>query len=165
MDLMTLFLICTPLNIAVPNRVPESAWESLKRVSLQLELVGPNEKWAVDYQAEINYCRRAFIEVGNAPPLCEIDRFEDAEGMLSWLAGRKQWLTLNCKLFPYRDDYANELERIKQHILLWNALNDIRKSDESWKSKRKNLQKLRELLTPQEWFSGTLPRPWDGITR
>src|SRR5262249_30408516 len=68
---LILGLILWPTDPQVPSKMPPEAWQALKEISLTLEIVGPHENWAADFNSELRYVRRHYRMLRSAPSLAE----------------------------------------------------------------------------------------------
>src|SRR5947209_6156782 len=78
-ELLVALLLLAPTPPSVPSHAPEPLWQALKQVALELEVVGPHERWANDFRSELGYVRRHWRELAQAPPLADCSRLPSAE--------------------------------------------------------------------------------------
>ena len=93
-DLITVILVVSPIVPPVPHRAPDTMWRPLKKLALQLEIVGPHERWANDFHSELNYVRRHWRELQDAPPLDECGRLPPVEVTTAYC--RLNWAYQEC---------------------------------------------------------------------
>ncbi|HLN29149.1 MAG TPA: hypothetical protein VK395_15475 [Gemmataceae bacterium] len=160
-DLLTLLLILSPVSPTVPHHASPPMWQSLKRVALLLEVVGPEERWIDDYQSELNYVRRHLRELTSAPALDDCLIFPSSlasrEGRCFNLAYQRS-LELRRNLFLHHQEELDEaLQEAKHLARIWALVDAAGCQSQSWVCRRKALLHLRELLGPEAYYSGTIP--------
>ena len=159
LDLFTLALISLPISYS-PATAPKPFWDSLKRVSLRLEIVGTHESWATHYGQELGYCRRHLEELRDAPRLSSSLIFQRTETMLAWLTHRRDYLHHRRYLCLYQwDAYCDELQEVDKIIRVWDMARQTQQETHSFGQRRRALAELLRVLGPKAFYSGELPMP------
>jgi hypothetical protein len=160
-DLLTALLIVSPVEMPVPHRAPGPAWQALKRVALQLEVVGPHERWIDDYRSEVGYVRRHWRELLAAPPLADSLSLPSAGTMQEWRCfnlGYQRTLELRLPLCLHREDELRAALREAQQLYeIWTLVDTATCPAKSWVCRRRGLEQLRELIGLDAYYTGTLP--------
>jgi hypothetical protein len=160
-DYLVLLLLVSPVEPPVPRQAPEPLWEALKRVSLMLEIVGPHERWRSDFQAELRYVRYHWRELLDAPPWTDSLRLPPAgvaADCCCWNLAYQEYARNRRWMCRHRwDEYTVCLEEARQLYLVWKTVLEAADVSNSWVHQRRGLRKLRELIGPEAYATGTLP--------
>ncbi len=158
MDLLTIALLLSPIDLPVPHTASRQQWASLKRVALAAEVVGPSEKWAADYRTELAYCRTYYRNLRGTPPICESLRFPEATGRIAWIERRIDVLKNQRRLFLYLDAAIEaEGDHLRECLNAWLTLRDAQGAT-TYPARRWALSRLREQIGLGAWFAGEMPR-------
>ncbi len=161
MDLLTVFLLLSPVDIPVPHTASRQQWASLQRVALAAEVVGPAEKWAADYRGELIYCRAYYRQLRGTPPVCEALRFPEFPvtwERIAWIERRLDVLKHQRRLFPYLDAAMEaESDHLREVLNAWLTLKDAQGYG-TYPARRWALSRLREQIGLGAWFTGEMPR-------
>ena len=162
-DIVVLALLSLPIEVPVPRNVPEPVWDTLKRVSLAIEIVGPHERWRSDFQAEFSYVHTHWRELAEAPPLADSYRFPPAYVAAEYCRFNttyQEYLRSRRWLFHHHQDaYSLCLKESKYLALIWTAVYGSVDRSSSFVSQRRYLTRLRELLGLEAYYAGDLPPP------
>lgn len=160
-DLLTVLLIVSPVAPPVPHRAPAPAWQALKRVAGQLEVVGPKERWIDDYCSEVSYVRGHWRELADAPSLADAEALPPAAVARDWRCFNlcyQQALQRRRAVELHRreelDDALHEAEQLGEVLYLVEAATCPARS---WVCRRQALRQLRELLGPEAYAASELP--------
>jgi len=160
-DLLTALLILSPVVPTMPHHVPGAMWQSLKRIALRTEVVGPDERWIDDYRSELNYVRRHTRELREAPSLGDALSLPPSsvsrEGRCFNLNYQRN-LELRRNLALHRQEELDEALQDAKHLAtIWALVDTAACSSQSWVCRRMALMRLREMLGPDAYYSGTIP--------
>jgi hypothetical protein len=160
-DVGILVLLLSPVAPPVPHQAPPPAWDALKRVALQLEVVGPHERWIDDFRSEVDYCRRHFQELVYAPPLSDCERLPPlylARECTCFSSGYQRYLELRRQVCLYREEELSEaLHEAQELCIVWGLVETAASTSQSWASRRRALLELRDRLGPEAYYAGNLP--------
>jgi hypothetical protein len=160
-DLLTALLILSPVVPAVPHHVPSGLWQSLKRMALRMEVVGPDERWIDDYRSELNYVRRHARDLSGAPPLgdaCSLPPAAVSRESRCFNLNYQRNLELRRNLALHRQEELDEsLQEAKHLASIWALVDTAACSSQSWVCRRLALMRLREMLGPEAYYAGAIP--------
>ena len=160
-DTVILLLLLAPIAPPVPHRAPEPLWQALKRAGLQLEVVGPHERWIDDFRSEVDYVRRHWHELAFAPPLSDCDRLPPlylARECTCFASGYQHCLELRRQLSLHREEeLAATLREAQDLAAVWALVETAACPNQSWAARRRALMNLRERLGPEAYYAGDLP--------
>lgn len=160
-ETLVVLLILWPTAPPVPTRAPEPLWDALKRVALTLEVVGPNERWANNFEQELAYVRRHWRDLENAPSLADCSRLPPAELAMAYC--RLNWSyqeSLKARRWLSRhrwDEMTEALDETQKLYQVWELVRDAVSTDRNWACRRRALLRLREAIGPEAYYSGELP--------
>jgi hypothetical protein len=160
-DVVTALLILSPIPPQVPHHVPAAMWQSLKRIAVRMEVVGPQERWIDDYRSELNYVRRHTRELLEAPPLADAWSLPvsavSREGRCFNLNYQRN-LELRRNLALHRQEELDEaLQEAKHLASIWALVDTATCPSQSWVCRRVALMRLREMLGPEAYYAGDIP--------
>jgi hypothetical protein len=157
----TLLVLLSPVELPAPHRAEEARWLVLKRIALQLEVVGPHERWVTDYRSEVRYVRRHLAELAYAPPLSDcwwLPSPAVIKECRCFNLGYQRALEQRRVLALHRHDELTESLRETQQLSeIWRLVDAAACPTNSWVCRRRALMQLRELLGPDAYYNGTLP--------
>ena len=160
-DYVVFVLLLSPVELPVPQRVPEPLWDALKNVSLRLEIVGPHERWRSDYRIEVRYVREYLRALVDAPPWIDVLRLPPASIASEHCcsnAAYQGYLVHRCCMFRHRwDEYDTCLQEARHLCQIWTTVFEATDMNNSWVTQRTRLAKLQELLGPEDYAAGRLP--------
>jgi hypothetical protein len=160
-ELLVVALLLWPTAPDVPHRAPEPLWQALKQVALVTEVVGPHERWANDFRAELSYVRRHFRELQDAPPLEDCGRLPPLEVTTAYC--RLNWsyqegLKARRWVCRYRwEELTQALDEAQCLYQVWETVREANCADRSWACRRRALSRLRETLGSPAFYRGELP--------
>jgi hypothetical protein len=157
----TLLLLLSPIDLPTPHRAAEPRWLALKRIALQLEVVGPHERWVTDYRSEVRYVRRHLWELADAPPLADcwwLPSPNEIKECRCFNLGYQRSLEQRRMLRLHRHDELTEALRETQQLAeAWRLVDTASCASNSWVCRRRALARLREVLGPDAYYSGVMP--------
>jgi hypothetical protein len=160
-DLVTVILVVSPILPPVPHRAPDTMWRPLKKLALQLEIVGPHERWIEDYRSELGYVRRHWQELAHAPALADAQRFPDPQVVKHARCFNRSYqrmMETRSQVALYRQDNFREILCETQRLGdIWGLLETATCPTQSWVCRRRALLQLCEKLGPEAYYAGTLP--------
>jgi hypothetical protein len=139
---------------------------TLQKVALSWEILDPREVRYVltrpeDFAADVKLLRRRYHELIDAPPMCDCVRFPQRtkiNELLSFNRAYRQHLESRQSLDPTGQwelhEAVQEADRLYQ---VWDTVRDARCDYYYVTVRRQALQKLREAIGPQAYYSGCLP--------
>jgi len=162
MSLLAYLLIILPMDLPLPRQVPTDLFAALIRTAQILELAGDVERWRRDdYRAEVHWCRAAYRELRDAPPLtdtallppqatCEaLARFAEAEA--GWLRERRQ-LQLH-----HAEQITGLLEQANASARFWRLATTATDGSAWVRQRRTALAEIRQLLTDDRYYAAAWP--------
>jgi hypothetical protein len=160
-DLVTALLILSPVVPQVPHHVPSGMWRSLKRLALDLELVGPTERWIDDFRSELNYVRRHARELQVAPPLDDVVSLPPSSVSREsrcFNLNYQRNLELRRNVALHRQDELDEALQEARHLsTIWALVDTAACPTQSWVCRRMALLRLREMIGPEAYYTGAIP--------
>lgn len=146
--------------------LPACSLHSLQKVAVSMELLDPREcrYWFVNSEQlayDLKEIRARFSEIGDAPPLCDAERFSSAEhcqAMKAWNRECKAWLEQRALLFPAERWIPEAIEECEQLWRVWGWAKDVQ-SDCYIYWRRRCMKNLREAIGPLHYYAGCLPAP------
>ena len=159
-------LLLWPTDPPVPSKAPPQAWAALKDISQALEIVGPHENWAADFNSELRYVRRHWRALRDAPPLADcywLPSPNTARELCCFNEGFQAHLQMQRIIYPHRGDQITVvLNQSRQLYCVWDAVRRANSPSESWALRRRMLLRLRETLGDDAYYSHRLPCwvPW-----
>jgi hypothetical protein len=160
-DIVTALLILFPAVPQMPHHVPAGMWQSLKRIALRMEVVGPSERWIDDYRSELNYVRRHARELREAPPLGDVailPQSSVSRESRCFNLNYQRNLELRRNVALHRQDELDEaLQEAKNLSTIWALVDTAACPSQSWVCRRMALMRLREMLGPEAYYGGAIP--------
>ena len=156
-----LSMLLWPNDPALPTQMPPEAWKALKEVALALEIVGPHENWATDFNSELRYVRRHWRVLRNAPPLADcawLPAPTFARELCCFNEGYQAHLQMQRVIYPHRAEQINEiLNETRQLYVIWDAARRANSATEAWALRRRMLLRLRDSIGDEAYYRGELP--------
>ena len=155
------FLILCPTDPQVSSQAPPQAWQALKEISLDLEIVGPHENWASDFRSELRYVRHYWRLLQNAPRLADCQALPANSFACDQCRFNEEFqccLQSQQVLFTHRmDDLNDVLRRPGNCTRTWDCLRRASAADQTWAYRRRMLVQLRELVGMDAYYNGRMP--------
>lgn len=165
-------LLATALLTAEPD-LPDPGPEvfaavsgPLQALALEWEILDPRETKYVlvrpdDFAADLNLLRRRFRDLSLAPPANDALRFPErsvVNELLAFNRAYRQHLDLRLPFESARWEQLREVVQETDHLyLVWDTIRDARCDYYYVTVRRQALQKLRDLLGPEAYYSGRMP--------
>jgi hypothetical protein len=164
--IIILGLIVCPNDPPVSSKAPPEAWQALKDISLALEIVGPHENWAADFNSELRYVRRHWRALQDAPPLSDCYWLPEptaARDLCCFSEGFQAHLQMQRVIYPHRcEQITAVLNETRQLYIVWDAVRRANSPSESWALRRRMLLRLKETIGDNAYYNRQLPCwvPW-----
>jgi len=167
-DYVILGLVLWPCDVSLPFAATPEAWQALKTLSQDLDLVGPHERWASNLQSELNWVRYHSRALLDAPVLAEgswLPPYSQAAEICCFNERFQQHLLMQRIIFLHRGDDFDDMLRETRHLYqVWDAVRRSSNPHDSWANRRRNLQRLKQLLGDEAFYGARLP-PWVPVWR
>ena len=148
-----------------------AGWQPLLRpaltyAALQAELLDPRETRYIlarpeDFVADLNMLRRRARDLANAPPADDGWRFPGREVITQMLAANRTYRqhleARQAVELSHTWSLKTVLQETDELYTIWDMLRDTRSDHQQVTARRLSLKKLRELIGPEAYYSGTLP--------
>jgi hypothetical protein len=151
--------IASPVSLPLPKESPQLL-KSLKAFNLLYEIAGPHERY-VGLGVEIQYTRRHYRELKDAPPLSDCDRFPSHA--VAYHCSRanycyRQQLEARLAFDLWRnEDGRRELRAWWDAGSAWDELATARNEGQTWVMRRRALARLKWWLGDEDFYAGTMP--------
>ena len=138
----------------------------LQKVAISWEILDSREVCYVltrpeDFAADLKLLRRRYLELSDAPPLCDCVRFPDralVNELLSFNRSYRQHLDSRQALDPTgRWELHEALQEADRLYQVWDTVRDARCDYYYVTVRRQALKKLREAIGSQAYYAGCLP--------
>lgn len=138
----------------------------IQHVAVLWEILDPREVRHVltrpeDFQADLNMLRRRYIELADAPRLCDCDRFPDratVNDLLTFNRSYRQHIDMRQQLeLPRWWELRAILQETDQLYNVWDRVRDARCDYYYVTVRRQALKWLRDTLGEPTYYSGKLP--------
>lgn len=163
-----LALVLWPVEPEVASQQSPEVWQALKHVALVLEIVGPHENWATDFRSELRYVRHHYRQLQDAPRLADagwLPPYAFARELCCFNESYQAHLQVQGIIYLHKcDDISLLLGEARQLHYVWDCARRAATPNESWASRRQNLQRLREVLGEEAYYNGAMP-PWVPLWR
>lgn len=167
--LLAAALLTQPAESPGPSPHPE--WyavlkEPLQTLAVEWEILDPREvryvlARAEDFSSDLNLLRRRYQELGEAPPVDDSRRFPERTAV-------NELLTVNRAFRQHIDarqpgepsrwwELRSALQETDTLYQVWDTVRDARCEYYYVTVRRQALQRLRELLGPDNYYAGALP--------
>jgi len=154
-------LVLWPTDPQVSSKMPPEAWQALKDVASALEIVGPHENWAADFNSELRYVRRHYRILQNAPPLADsywLPCPNVSRELCCFNESFQAHLHMQRIIYPHRADQLSAvLCETRQLYTVWEAARRANSPSESWALRRRMLLKLKESIGDDAYYNRQLP--------
>jgi hypothetical protein len=166
--LLAVALLTAPVDCADPP-VPEAYAElssKLQALAIQWEILDPREVRYVltrpeDFASDLKLLRRRYHELTGAPPLGDGMRFPDRSTISDMLAFNRAYRQsldsrVSVELVHWWElqEAVQESDRLYQ---IWDLVRDARCDYYYVTVRRQALKRLRDMIGPEAYYSGTLP--------
>lgn len=160
-DFLMIVWIALPFYGMAPVEAPRPLWDSLKRVALRMEVVGPEEVWRPNFSLEMEYVHRYLWimqgwphlrEAAWLPIICVADNANACNReYYNYVKNRRPF-------FLHRVDMYDEcLAECVQLARIWELVSKAANESEILVSRRRALRDLRMQLGDKCFQSGELP--------
>jgi len=160
-DYLIVLYVLAPIELPVASQASPEAWQSLKYVSMQLEIVGPHENWASDFRSELRYVRHYARLLQDAPPLADCDWLPSSDVAAEFCRFNEQYqchLQAQQQLFTHRSDDIGVVLRETRHLYcIWDATRRGTSNNQAWAYRRRSLCQLREMLGDPAYYRAQFP--------
>jgi hypothetical protein len=160
-DYLVVLIVLSPVEVPVNPDAPPEAWQALKTISLELEVVGPHERWVPDFRSEVRYVRAHVRALQDAPSLNDCEWLPSAETVADGCRFSEQYqmhLQTQMNQMPHREqEIGQALEESRRLYRVWDTVRRAALPQESWVSRRRALGQLRDALGDEAYYSGQLP--------
>lgn len=167
--LLAVTLLAMPPGVPVPE-IPADEWPAfqtaMQRVAIQQEILDPQETKHVlirvnDTQADVDLLRKRYHDLKDAPRLSDCLRFPErtvVNDLLSFNRLFRQHLDARQVLEADRAAcYRAAVSETDWLYQVWDAVRDARCELYYITVRRQALRKLRTLVGPEAFYTGTLP--------
>jgi hypothetical protein len=148
-----------------PDLFPTVA-PAVQRLALKWEILDPREVRYVltrpeDFAADLKLLQRRYHELANAPPLADAQRFPDRATVSELLAFnrayRQKMDTRQSIEVVHWWEYREAVQEADRLYQIWDTVRDARCDYYYVTVRRHALQKLRDTLGPENYYTATLP--------
>lgn len=168
-NVFALIMILSPVDAEIPGISAEGLAQvqlSLITTALQLQIIDPYEvpyffmDWS-DFRADLIQLRGRYHDLRTAPLIEEALRFPDSKTLADWLyfnrSYRRELETRQLFDQLHWGDYQTVLEETDRLHAIWDWVRVARNDDGYIPLRRRALERLRELLGPEDYYNGRLP--------
>lgn len=155
-----LLLLCPA--IPTPATATPEQWAALKQIALDLEVVGPRERWVPDFRSEVRYVRAAACDLADAPPIADAQRLpaaDHAAGCCQFNEAFQRHLDAVALTSPAdAERWRSAREETRRLGGIWADIGYA--ADDSfttWMYRRRRLRCLREALGEADYAAGRWP--------
>ncbi len=158
---IVLFWLMFPEPLTVDKDQPPEAWAALKKITLILEINGPDEHWNSDFNSEYQYAYFYFHLLHNAPPLADVWKFPDSATANACMRFNDEYCNhLSLQLFGqpnHSDDIQAAIDETRLLYKLWWGISVVNARSTSWSQKRLAMMRVRDAIGEENYAYGRLP--------
>lgn len=160
-DYLIVLCVISPVEVPVSSQAPPEAWQALKNISLDMEVVGPHERWVSDFRSEMRYVRSHVRGLCEAPTINDCAGLPSADTAAECCRFSEQYqahLQTQQLMMPHKsEEISQALDEARRLHRVWCTVRRAGNSEESWVSRRRALEQLRETLGTEAYYTGKLP--------
>lgn len=167
--LLAVALLSAPVDAPEPSIPAERLAQvrpSIQQLAVQWEILDPREVRYVltrteDMAADLKLLRRRYLDLRDAPPLLECQRFPDRAAVSDLLAfnrGYKQHID-SCQSVDLVNwwELREAVQEADRLYVIWDTVRDARCEYYYVTVRRQALKRLRELIGDEAYHAGRLP--------